>query len=65
MYKLVKLHKPNLPLMTSKNLVTLWQELDNYKKYNPVIVDDSGNIVAGHNNAFEWAKLKDFKIKGA
>lgn len=62
MYKLYAIHKPKLPIATSSELVTLFQMLDNPElKYKaPVIVDDNKNIVAGHESAFEWAKLKGF-----
>lgn len=62
MYKLVNVNKPKLAIMTSRDLVTLWSELDSHKKQTPVIVDSDGVIVAGHETAWAWAKLKGFKI---
>jgi len=62
MYKLVNINNPKLPIMTSDNLVTLWQELDNHKHLTPVIIDDNKQVVAGHETAWAWAKLKDFSL---
>lgn len=63
MYKMVNVNNFKLPIMVSNDLTTLWQELDNHKNFTPVIVDSDNNIVAGHETAWNWAKLKDFKLK--
>ena len=62
MYKLVNMNS-NKILAKSDHLVTLWEMLDNkeYKYSTPVIIDDTNTVIAGLMNAFEWAKLKDFK----
>jgi outer membrane protein assembly factor BamB len=65
MYKLINVNNARqVPFATSDDLVTLWQMLDNkeFQYSTPVIVDDNGVVVAGHITAFEWAKLKDFKV---
>jgi hypothetical protein len=64
MYKLIKLHKPNLPIKTSNNLADLFQMLDSpeLKNYAPVIINEAGEIVAGHETAWPWAELKGFKV---
>ena len=64
MYKLVNINsKRRIALATSNELVTLWEMLDNpeYRYKTPVILDDNNNVIAGHMNSFEWAKLKDFR----
>jgi len=65
MYKLINVNNTRqVPFATSNDLATLWQMLDNkeFKYSTPVIVDDNGVVVAGHITAFEWAKLKEFKV---
>ena len=62
MYKMVNVNNHKLPIMVSDNLVTLWEELDNHKRQTPVIIDDDGAIVAGHETAWAWAKLKGFSL---
>jgi len=61
-YKMVNVNNPKLPIMTSDNLATLWAEPDNHKKLTPVIIDKNKTIVAGHQSAWNWAKLKKFEI---
>ncbi len=65
MYKLINVNNiKQVPFATSNDLVVLWEKLDNseYKYKTPVIIDDNNVVVAGHISAFEWAKLKDFKV---
>lgn len=64
MYTLYELHNAKLPIARSRELVTLWEMLDNNElKYKmPVIVDDNKQIVAGHESAFEWAKYQGFTL---
>lgn len=61
-YRMFNVNNPKLPIMSSNNLVTLWQELDNHKQQTPVIVDEDKRIVAGHETAWPWAELKGFSL---
>jgi hypothetical protein len=65
MYKLYNINKPTLPIAVSNNLVTLWEKLDNaeLRYQTPVIVNERGEVVAGHMSAWAWAELKGFTIK--
>ena len=66
MYKLVNVNsKRPIALATSKDLATLWEMLDNpeYKYKTPVIINENGEIVAGHESAWKWAEMKNFNVK--
>lgn len=53
-------------MATSSNLLTLWEKLDNpeYKYKTPVIIDEKGEIIAGHETSWKWAEMKNFNVKG-
>ena len=63
MYKLVNLFNPKWVEKSSDELVDLWVMLDNKEyKNKPMVILKDGEIIGGKANAWEYAKLREFKI---